>query len=272
MKAKSLMMLAGIVLFGACKGSGDYATTDSVKTGSAKLVKTADMRIKVKDVQQVAEQVSKLTQLYGGIVMHHTMKANVVSNQDLQLSDDSIKKLTVYNTNADLVIKIPTAYIEPFMDSLNHFGTYVDQRQMDIEDRSIDYLSTKLKTENRQASVTLRKKIKLTQRGADSILTLKDDIVDKKISNLKTDDAVEYSTITLNLYQNNTIHAETVANDDLSNYKTPITTRAGLALSQGWSLFSGVVIELLNLWVFVLMVAVIWYAVIIYRRKRKAVV
>jgi hypothetical protein len=267
MKAKIFIVLAGIAMLAACKGSST-ATTDSVSMDSVKLVKTADMRIKVKDVQTVGEKISKLTTECGGMVMHHSTQANIVNKQDLQLSHDSIKQLTVYNNTAELVIKLPTEFLEPFMDSLNHLGTYVDARKMDIEDHTIDYLATELKAENRHESVKLRSKIKLTQGGADSILALKDEAVNQKVDNLRTNDAVVYSTLTLNLYQSNTVHAEVVANDDLGAYKTPLTTRMGLALSNGWFYFSDLMVGVINLWVFILAATAIWYAVALYKHKK----
>jgi hypothetical protein len=272
MKAKLLMMLAGIALLAACKNSGKFSAADTVAitpNDSVKIVKTADMRLKVKNVQHVAEQVSKLVEDCGGMVMHHNMQSAIVDKQDILLSNDSIKKLTVYNTSADITIKIPSGIVEPFMDSLNHLSIYIDERKMDIEDRTLNYLAEKLKEQNRETSVALRSKIKLTQGGADSILMLKDNIVDKKIANLKTDDDVKYSTITLNLYQNNTVHTEVIANDDLNTYNNSLLTRIGMAFSKGWFFFSEMIVGLMHLWAFILATAITWIGIKVYKKKSK---
>ncbi len=271
MKAKILIVLAGIAMLAACKGNGSYSV-DSVAIDTTKLIKTADMRIKVKDVQTVAEKISKLTIECGGMVMHNNQQANKVSEQDLKLSNDSVKRLTVFNRTADLTLKMPTKYLEPFMDSLNHLGIYVDARKLDIEDRSLDYAETEMKADNRKESAKLRSKhLKLTQGGADTLLALKDEFVEKKVANMRTDQAAYFSTLTLNLYENNAVHTEVVANDDLGAYNTPLSTRLGLALSNGWNVFGDVMVGLLNLWVFVLAIGGVWYAVVYYRRKRKVV-
>jgi succinate dehydrogenase hydrophobic anchor subunit len=88
---------------------------------------------------------------------------------------------------------------------------------------------------------------------------------------MRTDEATTYSTLNLTLYQNNTIHAEVVANDNLDDYKTPLTTRIKLSLANGWSLFSGMVVGILNLWVFILSAGGIAFLIMIYRRKRKEI-
>jgi hypothetical protein len=275
MKTKILMaLLAGSTLFAACKGSGSYSNADSVQReaiDSPKIIKTADMRFKVKDVQKAAEQISKLTIEAGGMVIHHDMQTAIVEKRDIVMPNDSVKKLIVYNTTADLVLKVPSEYAELFMDSLNRLSIFVDQRKLEIEDRTLDYLSQKLKVQNRESSVKLRSKVKLTQHVADSILILKDDAVDRKISNLRTNDASKFSTLTLTLYQNRAVSKEVVASDDLSNYNSPLSTRLGMALANGWNFFAQIVIGLLNLWAFIIAGAVIWGGIILYRRKKAAI-
>ena len=278
MKTKILMaLLAGTVLLAACKGSGSYSSADSAKRAAAqmdsaentRLVKTGEIRFKVKDVRQATQQISKLTTLCGGMVMHHDMHSNIISQQSIDMPNDSVKKLTVYNSTADMTIKVPVEYVEVLMDSITQMGAYVDNRKMEVEDRSLDYLSEKLKSQNRIASVNQRRHIKLTQRGADSILQLKDDVVDRKISNMRTDEAAKFSVLNLNLYQNNTIAKEIVLSDDLSHYNTPLGTRVGMAFSNGWHYFSAMIVGLLNLWVFLLIGALIWIGIVIYKRKKQ---
>jgi hypothetical protein len=279
MKTKILMaLLAGTVLLAACKGSGSGSETDSAKRDSAqldsaentKLVKTGEIRFKVKDVRQATAQISKITTLCGGMAMHHDMHSNVISQQNIDMPNDSITKLTVYNSTAEMTVKVPVEYVEILMDSIMRMGEYVDNRKMEVEDRSLDYLSEKLKAQNRIASVKQRKHIKLTQRGADSILSLKDDVVDRKISNMRTDEATKFSVLNLSLYQNNTVAKEVVLSDDPSNYKGPLSTRASMAFSNGWYFFSSIIVGLLNLWVFVLIGLGVWIGVVIYKKKNKA--
>ena len=142
MKTKILLaVLAGSVLLAACKGSGSSSNADSVEReaiDSPKIIKTADMRFKVKDVQKAAEQISKLTIESGGMVIHHDMQTAILEKRDIVMPNDSVKKLTVYSTTADLVLKVPSEYAELFMDSLNRLSVFVDQRKLEIEDRTLD--------------------------------------------------------------------------------------------------------------------------------------
>lgn len=270
MKAKLLVMLAGIAMLAACKGSETEMALDSLMQDTM-LVKTAGMRLKVKNVQHAAEKISKLVADKKGMVMHHNMQSEVVSSREIKLSDDSVKKLTVFNTNADMTVKVPSNFIEAFMDSVNHLSTYVDTRSMDIEDRTIDHYAEVLKTDNREKSLKLREKIKPTTNGiADSILAVEDNIVDRQVANMRTEQAVNYSTVTLNLYENNIVKAEVLPNEDLNAYSLPLVKRIGLALSTGWWYFAEFVIGLLHIWPFLIAVAAGTFAILTYRKKKAA--
>jgi len=270
MKAKLLVMLAGIAMLAACKGNEETAS-DIPAIDSPMLVKTAGMQFKVKNVQATAEKISKLVGQKEGMVMHHTMNSEIVSSREIKLSDDSVKKLTVFNTSADMTVKVPSEFIEAFMDSMNHMSTYIDTRNMDIEDRTIDYVAEAMKTDVREKSVKLREKIKpATHEGADSILRVQDNIVDRKINNLRTEQAVNFSTVTLHLYENNVVKAEVLANEDLNAYSLPLFKRVGLALSNGWFYFAEFVIGLLHLWPFLIAIAACTFAILTYRKKKAA--
>ncbi len=190
-------MLAGVALLAACKGkshSGEYevvnnSTADTAKTFSQaddtsrfdiqpKLVKTSDMTFKVKNVQKTGDSVSALTNRYGGMVMHHQMSSNIVNSQDIRMSDDSVMHVSAFNTNADMTVKIPSDKLEDFMIKVSHMGMYITSRQMDIADKSLDYLSERMKTNNRRELVAQQKSGKIKIKNPEAVLWLKDDLVD----------------------------------------------------------------------------------------------
>ncbi len=273
MKAKLLVMLAGIAMLAACKGAeervADFPAIDSLVQDTI-LIKTADMRLKVKNVQQTAEKVSKLVNVNKGMVMHHDMQTEVLSKREITLSDDSIKRLTVMNVNADMTIRVPSDSVETFMDSLNHLSVYVDRRTMNIEDRTFEHAAGILKAENREENVELRKKIKPSHAGADSILAVADNIVDRKIETYKMEADATMSTVNLNIYANNVVQAEVVANEDLSAYSLPLLKRVGLAFSNGWFYFTQLIVALLHIWPFILSASAVGFAILMYKKRKAA--
>jgi len=271
MKTKFLILLVVVALLAACKGKSSTSQADSEKADyvsyKAKLVKTAGMSFKVKNVLKTGEAIAALTDQYKGMVMHHQTQSSLKGSENVHLGNDSIMLVSAYNTTADMTVKIPSEQLEKFVNQVSHMGIYVNSSNMDIEDRSLDYLSSKLKAENREELVTQQKSGKITLKHPNEILSVKDDIVDKQISNLKTDEDVTYSTITLSFYQSDTISKETIANDDPSAYNIPLFQRLALAFENGWAIFVDMVVGLVNLWMFILAGLAIWRIVVYYRKR-----
>lgn len=285
MKTKILVVLAAVALLAACKGTSHPAyevvnnsAADSTRTFSPsndslasniapKLVKSSDMSLKVKNVQQTGDTIAALTTRYKGMVMHHQMRSEAVNSQDIRISDDSVMRVSAFSTSADMTVKIPSEKLEDFMMKVSHLGMYITSRQMDIEDKTLDYLAERMKTNNRRELVAQQKSGKITIKDPERVLWLKDDMVDGQINNQRIDAAVKYSNISLNFQQSNTIVKEMVANDDPSAYQLPFFKRLFMAIANGWAMFTEFIIGLVNLWVFVLAGIGVWIAYRTYRKR-----
>ena len=279
MKTKILIpLLAGVALLCACKGKNGYevfnksSSADSVtmvdSTGSPKLVKTADMHFKVKNVQQTADHIATLVSGYNGMVIHHKMGSTPYRSQDIRISNDSVMRVTSINSTAEMTVKIPSAKLEEFMNQVAHLGIYVNNRGMDITDKSLDYLSSQLKLKNRNELVAQQKSGKIIIKNPADVLLLKDDQVDEQISNRGIDNAVKNSLVSLSFYESNTINKEIIANDDPSAYNLPLFKRLIMAMVNGWAVFVDVIVGIANLWVFILAGIGAWRLIAYYKTRR----
>jgi|SRR5665213_3483033 len=280
MKAKILIPFAGLALFCACKGktgyefvnnrsSADSTTIDTTIGAAPKLVKTADMRFKVKNVQQTSEQIAALTTDYNGMMMHHQMGSTSERSIDIRISDDSVMRVTSFYTTADITVKVPSEKQDKFMNKVAGMGIYVNSRIMDITDKSLDYLSARLKLKSRKELVSQQKKGKVILKNPANVLLLKDEMTDQQISNRQIDDAVKQSVVSLSFYQSNTINKEVIANDDPSAYNLSFLRRLGMAIENGWSLFADVIIGLINLWIFIGVGFGAWLVIKYYKGKKQ---
>ena len=274
-----ITLLCGAVMAASCKKAGNYkalnasssdsalVAADSVSPQQAKLVKTADMHFKVKNVEQTSENITGLTTKYNGMVMHHDMTASDEQTSDTRLNNDSVMRVSRFNTNATMTVKIPSEKIEEFLDVVSHMSIYVNVRRMDIEDKSLDYLSSQMKLNSRKELVSQQKAGRIVFKNPDAVLDLKDGLVDEQINNRKIDDAVKYSVINLDFYQSNTISKEIIVNDDPDTDKLPFGNRLLIAFGDGWSLFKELVILLANIWVLIIAAIGVWVAVRWYKQK-----
>lgn len=274
-----LVLLAALCLLGACKGSGHYeavnndtAAASSADSASAMesqplLVKTAEMRLKVKDITLTSEHITSLTQAYRGMVMHHHMQSSANNSRDIKLSNDSVRRVSSFETTADITVKIPSDSLQHFMNRVGHMGIYVNVRNLDIEDKTLEYLSSKMKLESRTQIIKQQKKGKIVIKDPSAVLWLKDDMIDERINNSRINDAVKYSVVDINLYQSNTIVQEIIANDDPGAYRESFVNRLLMAFTNGWGLFTDFVIGFTNLWVFILAGCTAWFVYKQYKRK-----
>jgi hypothetical protein len=280
MKTKLFIpLIAGLGLLCACKNKSGYelvnngsnadtVRADSTSVSQPKLIKTAGMRFKVKNVQQTSEKIAALTTSYHGTLSHHQMGSTPDRSQDIRISNDSVMRVTSFNTTADITVKIPSEKVDDFMNQVSRLGIYVNSRSMDITDKSLDYLSAQLKLKSRVELVSQQKKGKIIIKNPANVLLLKDDMIDQQINNRGIDDAVRNSVVNLSFYQSNTINREIIANDDPSAYNLPFLNRFGMAIEKGWQVFVDVIIAMANLWVFILVGTGLWIIVKYYRNKK----
>lgn len=274
-----IILLCGAVMAASCEKARDYkalnastsdsalVAADSVSPQQPKLVKTADIRFKVKNVEQTGENITSLTTKYNGMVMHHDMTASNEQTSDTRLNNDSVMRVSRFNTTATMTVKIPSEKIEEFLDAVSHMSVYVNVRRMDIEDKSLDYLSSQMKLNSRKELVSQQKAGRIVFKNPDAVLDLKDGLVDEQINNRKIDDQVKYSVISLDFYQSNTISKEIIVNDDPETYKLPFGNRLLIAFGDGWSIFKELVILLANMWVFIIAGIGLWIAIRWYKQK-----
>ena len=283
MKIKFLIpLLAGVALLWACKGnqrkefevantsSADTVRRDSAISPQEKLIKTADIRFKVKSVQQTAQHITALTTDLGGMLIHQQMSSTGERSLDIRVNSDSVMRVTSFSTADNMVVKIPHQKLEEFTDKVTLMGIHVDNLTMDINDKSLDYLSSQLKLKSRSELIEKQNRGQIVIKKPEDVLNLKDDMIDQQISNRHIDDAVKNSIITLSFYESNTINKEIIANDDPSAYNFSFFKRVGMTFENGWEMFTDLVIGLVNLWVFILLAISSWIIVARYKNKKIA--
>lgn len=254
---------------------GEYAATteladSAINTESAeKMTKTADMRFRVKDVQQTKEDLGKAIKLQGGLLMEVNITSDVRNSEKVKFSADSLKEITSYSKEGYIVAKIPADKLDGFTNTVANIAVFVDSQSLKMEDKTLSYLSNKLKSDNAKEAVTeIKKAVVKKGSNVETSLYIKDSNVDRKIENISIDSQVRFSTITLNFYQGNTIRTMIVGNDNLYDYKPSFFKRLGLNLTDGLSYFKEVVLFLASLWIFIVIGLATYFSFKYYIRSK----
>ncbi|WP_316798627.1 DUF4349 domain-containing protein [Pedobacter frigidisoli] len=241
---------------------------DTVAT--EKIVKTADIRFRVKDVQQTKENLSKRIKAEGGTIAEFSTESIIQETQKVKLSADSLKEITAYRTEGYLVAKVPAERLDDFTNTIAKMALFVDRQSMKLDDQSLMYLANKLKADNREDAVRRINKLATKKSpNVETSLLIKDDYVDKKIQNLLIDSRVKYSTITLNFYQDNTIKTMTVANDNVYDYKPGFANRLWLSITNGWTIFKEIILGIANLWMLIIVALALFFIIKYFVKKDK---
>ena len=240
------------------------ALTDSTSVAglsgdSVKLVKTASINLKVKNVEQTIRQVSTQAQSLGGMIYHQYLQALEGGRRELKLSDDSLLIITAYTPHADITARIPSQSLEAFMYGMADLGYYTSNSKMDIEDKSLLHLENALKQKNRLESLSASKAPKSKTTATLQTIAIKDETIEQGISNQTINADVKYSMVTLSLFQNPMVRKEVIANYSLSDYTLPFSKRWEQSLRSGWEGFLRLVLVISQLWVFIMAGIMIWF-------------
>jgi len=242
--------------------------TDTIAT--EKIVKTADIRFRVKDVQQTKEKLSERIKAQGGTIAEFSTESIIQETQKVKLSADSLKEITAYRTEGYLVARVPAERLDDFTNTIAKMALFVDRQSMKLDDQSLIYLANKLKADNREDAVRRINKLATKKSpNVETSLLIKDDYVDKKIQNLLIDSRVKYSTITLNFYQDNTIKTMTVANDNVYDYKPGFANRLWLSITNGWTIFKEIILGIANLWMLIIVGLALFFIIRYFVKKDK---
>ena len=111
---------------------------------------------------------------------------------------------------------------------------------------------------------TRGKKLGETAAGEETLLNKQEAADNAKIANLSLLDQVSLSTITLNIYQKQTIKRELVANNkSTAAYEPNFGIKIIDSLRFGWDILETIIVAVLKLWGLILLAIV---AYIIYRK------
>ncbi|TCC97865.1 DUF4349 domain-containing protein [Pedobacter hiemivivus] len=243
----------------------------------SKIIKTADMKFRVKDVQSAKEKISAILKVEGGTIGEVSINSNIQNTEKVKYSADSLLELTAYRTEGVIMARVPSEKLDDFTNQVARMAVFVDHQSLKFDDQSLSYLTSELKSINRAEAVAQiekkdnKKKEAIASKDVSKSLALKDEYVDQKVKNMSIDSRVQYSDVTLNFYQDHTVKQIVVGNDNLSDYRPPFFQRVVINLQSGWFIFKELILMLLNIWSILVLIGAGYFAYRYYKRQRKLI-
>lgn len=278
-KASTLAVIIAVVLF-SCKKAEvpaeetlDYATavadsatvrntqektTATPKTvEKRKLIRTADIKFKVKSVVQSTNLIENTTRKWGGLVTYSNLQSTINDQISTKVSQDSTLETTKYKVENTITLRVPQQNMDTVVKEIAKEIDYLDYRLIKADDVALRLLSNEL-LQKRSATNEKRMANAIDTKGKkiNDIMNAETQLENKKaqsdssaIENLSLQDQINYSTITLQLYQREVVKQELVANEKQGYHFEPaIVIQILDALQSGWFHLLSLVIFLLKLW------------------------
>ncbi|OXB23686.1 hypothetical protein B0A80_09465 [Flavobacterium tructae] len=275
-----LTSLVLIILFFSCKKfdpatsenpADQQTTTDSTavsssaavekKDGKQKFIRTADIKFKVKNVVKSTYAIENATQKFGGFVTYTNLQSTIRDQVKTKISQDSTLETTKYTVQNDITIRVPNTQLDTVIKIIAKQIDFLDFRLIKADDVSLKLLSNQLSQKrNTVTQKRVEKAIDAKGKKINDVMEAENALANQKEANdnsiiekLSLEDQINFSTITLQLYQNETIKQEIIASEkDSDAYKPNLGIQVIDSLKNGWYILETIFVFLINLWPFLL--------------------
>jgi hypothetical protein len=271
---RSLILLAVIALIISCKKSevaseestSDIAVnTDSISSSAAvekegstrKFIRTADLKFKVKNVTQSTYAIENITNKFDGFVTYTNLQSNIIDKFETKISQDSTLETTRYNVENNITIRVPNKRLDTVIKSISKQIDFLDYRIIKADDVSLKMLSNQLSQKRsstnekrvEKAIDTKGKKINDIMEAENNLASQKEQNDNSKLENLSIQDQINFSTLTIQIYQHESVKQEMIANTkDYNYYKPNIGIRIIDSLKTGWYVLLDVIVFIIEIW------------------------
>lgn len=238
--------------------SSSAAKVDS--KSNRKFVRTADIKFKVKNVAKSTTLIEDVTTKFGGFVTYTNLESNIFDEDKTKISADSTLVTTKYSVENDITIRIPNTQLDTVIKSIAKQIDILNYRKIKADDVTLQFLSNKMakkrdqSTENRLANAIDTKGEKLNQivNAEETLERKKENKDNRELENLALEDQINFSTLTLKIYQDDTIKQEMIPNEkSLNSYSPNIGLQVLESLKTGWYILKEIILFFTTLWPFI---------------------
>ena len=244
------------------------AALENPSDTARKMIRTANIKFKVKDVIKATYSIENIVVKHNGFVENTNLASQINYTKETPVKEDSTLLTTYYTVSNTLVLRVPNIQLDTTLKEIAQFVEFMDYRIINARDVTLDLLSKRLE-QNRLARYDSRMTNAIDSKGTrlNDVSNAENNLLDKqaqadeaKLANLQILDKIKFSTITLFLYQNQNIKYEVITKEkNIKPYSKSFGTRFIDALKFGWTIIVEFFLFLVNIWSIILIgVLVLW--------------
>lgn len=222
-----------------------------------KFIRTAKTRFKVKNTVSATQAIEDIAIKNKGFIIKSAINNQNSYSETINISKDSAIVNYYFNLISSIELKIPASSLDSVLRQIAPLALMVEYRTIEAEDVTIRLMTDQL------AQIRLGKRqkrisnaINTTGRRLNDVMSA-DDALDatleeadrKTISEYDINEQIAFSTIKIDLYQDNIEYSEKILRNATTKEYTP---SFGLklidSLSGGWNILSAILLFLVNIW------------------------
>lgn len=227
-----------------------------------KVIRTGTMKFRVKDVRRASIQIENYIQRFGGFVTLTDLESRINKTEITPISADSSLETIYYTTYNDITFRVPVANLDTTLRTIAQLIDFLDYRRIEARDITFSLLLNKM-AEKRLGKHAGRiekaideqgEKLRHTTTAEDALLSREEMRDRTKVRTLEIYDQIEYSTVTLHIYQRKEFKRTVIQNDkNIAAYKPGMWSEIKTSLGTGWLILKSIILGLLSIWPLLLM-------------------
>lgn len=247
----------------------------SLESNARKIIKTADMRCRVRDVYAATSGMERMMADVGGQISESRMDNQSTGTRSLPYKMDSLRQIQSYTTTAHLTLRVPVRKLDTVLSSIAAQAAFINSRNLKLDDVTLQYLGNRLRNDAAAANDAAERARMLARRSGDAVSAGQytderdDQRIQRRLENMGIQDQVTYATLQVDLYQPERIDEQIISDMDRL-MKPSFGQQVGMALSGGWQLFQQALVWLVQVWPLLLAGIIVW-GFLRYRKVRRIV-
>ncbi len=237
------------------------AAVPSAMDSLKKFVRTAELRFRVQNTPTATLRIEDIVRHNGGFVLNSHLNTEIEHRQTTPVSRDSAVETTRYTIHSQLVIRVPYRMLDTTLRAIGKLSDFLDLRHVNAEDVGLQMFEqelSRLREGIYQTELANSEENKNSPK-ADRARASRAASDQARIETLKIEDAIRFSTVTVDIYQLPQIQTSMVANTDIPVPQRPFATRLGEAISSGGEIICLIFLGIVRLWGVLLLVVVAYF-------------
>ena len=226
-----------------------------------KFIKTANLEFLVKDVYNSSVSIEEIVIANDGFLINSNLYTDVYRSQIFEKSKEVNVLVEEFETRNNITIRVPSANLHETLMSIADEIEFLHYRSITADDVGLKLLAEELEQKrNAKSASNIQKQINAGGKLDDKIYgeeiafqreTQKDI---SKLKELSIEDKVEYSTVTIAIYQGKEMRTQDVANFDVfkDQYKKPYYKELGEAFGSSIEMIKVFIAFCVNIWPIIL--------------------